>query len=375
MSIIIFLCLGVFTTIDLEYSQYPYVWGSFLWGLGFVYFALNARRSAPKILFCNLAVFLFCFGLLETGAMVYFVDHDKYEYSRPDYFVSDDLLGYAPKKNVRVSVRKYRDDQLLYDATYTINKEGLRIAPPFEGQYCKNSILFFGCSFMFGEGLNDDETMPFLVGELSKAKVYNFGFHGYGPHQMLSEIDHGLVDKIVDCKPKYAVYEAAYFHVGRAAGYFPWDRHGPKYILTREGKVKYAGHFDDSPAKRIIDDILGKSAICKNFIEGRYYVNKVNKKDIETYIAIVIAAKNELQKKFPGLEFHVIYWETDEKKDQMILEGFQKEGIKIHLLSDILLRKSNNWKSDYLTADGHPNFTANKTFADYIVRNVMRNPA
>jgi hypothetical protein len=56
----------------------------------------------------------------------------------------------------------------------------------------------FGCSFTFREGVEDREAMPYLVGELSKYIVYNFGFHGYGAHQMLSALEYGIVDRIVD---------------------------------------------------------------------------------------------------------------------------------------------------------------------------------
>jgi len=326
------------------------------------------KHQTAKIIIYNLAVFLFFWVLLEACAAVFGAKQDTYVYSQKGYYVTDDVLGYAPRKNIRISCQRYHGNRLLYDAIYTINKDGLRISPPFKGHDCNDAILFFGCSFTFGEGLNDNETMPYLVGELSKGKVYNFAFQGYGPHQMLRQVDRGLVAKIVDCRPRYAIYETGFFHVERAAGYYPWDRHGPKYVLTREGTVKYAGHFDDSPVKRFIDGLLAKSAIYRNFIEGRTFINK---KDIETYIAIVVAAKNELQRQYPGLEFHVIYWGPDGEKDRMILDRFRQEGIKIHLMKDILLPKTDDWTAEFLASDGHPNFNANKTFADYIIRHIL----
>ena len=83
-----------------------------------------------RILLCNLAIFLFCFGLLETGATVCHTDHNRFEggYAK-NFEPSDEILGYAPKKDIRVSSREYHDSKLIYDVIYTINKEGLRITP------------------------------------------------------------------------------------------------------------------------------------------------------------------------------------------------------------------------------------------------------
>jgi len=99
------------------------------------------------ILLYNLAIFLFCFGLLEAGATVFHTNPDRFEGEyRHNCVVSDEILGYAPRKNIRVSSLKYHDDKLLYDVTYTFDKEGLRTSSSCEGPGCGDAILFFGCS-------------------------------------------------------------------------------------------------------------------------------------------------------------------------------------------------------------------------------------
>jgi hypothetical protein len=371
MFFIIFVFLVFFTIMDLKYLPSPYIWGALSWGVCCLAYALRATRSTARIVFANLSIFLFCIGLLEAGAAILSSKPDRWVYSQ-DYYNLDDVLGYAPHKNIKVSCQRYRGSRLLYNAAYTINKDGLRISPPVGQAGCRDAILFFGCSFTYGEGLNDNETMPYIVGERSKTQVYNFGFHGYGPHQMLSAIEHGLVDEVIDCQPRYAIYQTGFFHVERAAGYYQWDPHGPKYVLTRDGRVKYAGHFDDKPMKRLMDGLLRQSAIYNTFIASRSWVTK---KDIERFIAIVVTAKNELVEKYPGLEFHVIYWGPAGKDDRMIIARLEKAGIKIHLLRNILVPKTNDWHKEFLAPDGHPSFNANKTFADYIIRNILHKPA
>jgi len=378
MFLIVSSFLAVFTVVNLKYSAHPYIWEGLLSGVCFIYFARNAQSSAAKTLFYNLAVFLLCIGLLEAGASVLRPNHERTEYSQ-NYYDLDDILGFAPKKNTSVSCRKYLDRRLLYDISYTINKDGLRAAPLCRGIGCKNSILFFGCSFTYGEGVNDDETTPFLVGKVSGSKVYNFGFHGYGPHQMLSAIEHGLVEKVVDSSPRYAFYQTAAFHVARASGNSSWDWHGPKYILTADGKIKYDGHFDDPLIIRVRNFLLKKSAIYQNFIAGRCEINQGGRseKDIDRYVAIIKAAKNELQRKFPGLEFYVIYWSWDYStaQDRRIVERLHHAGIEVYYITDILPDFKENPGNYTIPIDGHPNLVANRTIANYIVQHFLQVPA
>lgn len=86
----------------------------------------------------------------------------------------NDILGYAPRSRNTIVSKKYRDEQLLYDVTYTIGDDGLRITPKYELIELNQCVVFFGGSFTFGEGLNDEESMPYLVGKLSKFNTYYF---------------------------------------------------------------------------------------------------------------------------------------------------------------------------------------------------------
>jgi hypothetical protein len=47
---------------------------------------------------------------------------------------------------------------------------------------------------------------------------------------MLAAVEKGLVNKILECVPRHAIYQAGAFQVSRAAGIVPWIRHDPKYV-------------------------------------------------------------------------------------------------------------------------------------------------
>ena len=219
--------------------------------------------------------------------------------------------------------------------------------------------------------------MPYIVGKLSKYNTYNFGFYGYGPHQKLSALEWGMVERIVDRRPKIGIYQVPRTHVLRSAGLSNWDNHGPEYILLPDGTVKFNGHFDDeSPpatrnenaafSSRIIVQ-LNKSYLFKKYIEN---ILPYSDEAIELFIAIIEAAKKEFTGRFPGSDFHVIFWDykPNHRDSKTIREELSSRGIKIHLISSIL-PDFNRQKEQYEISpyDLHPNALAQETIAQYVV--------
>ena len=93
--------------------------------------------------------------------------------------------------------------------------------------------MFFGCSFMFGHGVEDDQTLPYYFVQEARGTFegFNFAGDGWGPHQMLREIETGFVRRVAGT-PELAIYEAIPDHLRRVAGRAPWED-GPKYDLCR----------------------------------------------------------------------------------------------------------------------------------------------
>ncbi len=220
--------------------------------------------------------------------------------------------------------------------------------------------------------------MPYIVGIKSHGtyKIYNFAFHGYGPHQMLSAIEHNLVDTIIDCKPKYAIYQALVIHVDRSAGISFWDDHGPRYILDANGTAQYDGHFDDYHNDTFIRETalnqLHKSYLFNKFVNRQELVSKAN---IDLFAAIVDKAKLLLQESYPGLQFHVILWDKPEIHYNAIINRLKEKNIEIHPIEKILPDYPSG-KSLYELHppyDVHPNTLANEHIADYIISNIFKN--
>lgn len=68
-----------------------------------------------------------------------------------------------------------------HKAIINIGQDGLRVSRPELDKKGKHHTAFFGCSYTFGEGINDDETMVYKLNDKYPNEVFdNYGVSGYG---------------------------------------------------------------------------------------------------------------------------------------------------------------------------------------------------
>lgn len=71
---------------------------------------------------------------------------------------------------------EWRDIQV----SYTLNSQGYR-CPEWSDCNWSDSVLIFGCSYVFGEGISDDHTVAFKLSKLLQTPVINLGACGSSP--------------------------------------------------------------------------------------------------------------------------------------------------------------------------------------------------
>ena len=383
-QIILFAGFLVFSYVAVHHFSYPLIWVSAGWTVFSGAAAMLSRRTLSKAIWINLAFCFFLVGALETYAALSLRARHSAAPEGPqlqttrslDYMDSHAILGYAPRPNSRADVQLNYGTETIYTISYTFDAHGLRIAPPVEPGGCDRCVLFFGGSFTLGEGVADNETLPFQVGLQSRCPVYNFGFHGYGPHQMLAAIEKGMLADIVACQPQAVIYQAVLDHVSRVAGLSSWGADTPRYQISGDGTLQHSGRFSDI-------DGLGdhfRAAWRQTQIYHRFVRNRIraDSDDVELLIAVVAASKRKLKALYPGIAFHIILWDnaSDKKVKQKLYErlytGLAGKGFHIHLASQMLSGYLQN-RSDYELSphDNHPNARAYREMAVYITRNVL----
>jgi hypothetical protein len=359
----------------LRYAPHPFIWIFFLWSAFFVYGAFTGRSTSARIINLNIGVVFLILGAYEAHLWNGGRSQQHEEFT-PGIVSTHAFLGYAPAPSTVVSHRRTHGAEIDFDVIYTIDSTGLRVSPPYDRQNGRGAVLFFGGSFTFGSGVNDEETMPYATGTKTNGEyhVYNFAFRGYGPHQMLSALEHGIVDSVIDEPPKYAIYQAIADHVPRAAGLKSWGMHDPKYVLDDGGKAVYVGSFDEEEGvvlQRLRAEIM-KCHIVEAIVESYRNRHAYDQGNIDLFAAIVSASRDTIETRYEDCEFHVILWGPSATGSDTILETLNKHGIRVHQVGDILPQRSKR-RMEYRVSenDNHPSAVADDLIAEYVVNTII----
>lgn len=346
--------------------------------------AIKVKGPKKKIIIANLiaiplviAISEGTCGLLNLQNALNTETHTTIPYMTPQI---SKYLGYTPIANSVFLVTATQHKKIIYqNAIYTINKDGLRYTPS-SNEKSNQCLLFFGDSFTFGEGLNDDETLPYLVGKKThhKYKIYNFAYSGYGPQQMLSAIEHGIVDKkIKNCKSTTAIYSGLPDHAKRIAGKLPWQKYDPKYSLVNNEAV-YKGSFNGKKVgnSHPINPWLMKAQtivfVHNKIVEQKTVVKESEEAQYEKlYIAILKKTKKLLKQKY-NADFIILLWDFGDSEDfqnYAFQRTLRENSFDYYLMSSILP----NYSYTYLRQDdGHPKTLANEFIADFISKKLSR---
>ena len=375
----------------LQFAPAAFFWLLLTWAAALWAAMLGVRGSWPRAILFNLGIV----ACMLAGIEAYLLTH---EYTprvfSPGFMVPDDALGWAPAKGMQAKAMEFASAGLFHhpvgkitDKMYTIDSNGLRVAPPYRNDDLAGTVLFFGCSYTFGAGLNDDETLPYQVGIQSdgRFRTVNFAFVAYGSTQMLAAIETGMVGRAVDTTPRYAYYVAIPHHVWRAAGRVGWIHHQPRYVMDAKGTPHQAGYFEGrkSLARELgfawpfegplnwVEGKLNKAAIWRRFL---VLDSRITDDDILLYLAMVRRSQELITTRYPGIQFRIILWPgqggsvAQQSTYEKIRDGFLWMGIPVDLVEDILPGYNSDREKFQLSAmDTHPNALANSLLAQYVV--------
>ena len=338
--------------------------------LNYIYF--NAKISENwKVVVFNIAVIMLIFSFIEGWSIFKDRVFDK-KLIGCVLYRPDSVRGYCPRSDQRAPLKCLQNGRVLYDVVYTTNRFGLRVAPhdiqPVQIDSNVRRVLFFGCSFTFGEGVNDNETLPFVFENNSHGKywAYNFGIPGSGPHQMLALLESGTLDHVLEGqRPVAAIYQALSGHIQRVAFkdysralHISW---GPEYFLDSSNKLLLKKKSVTQSSSLL--GILNKSFSFHDFLS--ILSLQKSEADRKLFIEIVKRSKEIFESKYGG-KFYVIYWDWGDWDDQVTIEALRRERIQVIPVSNILEKYKKNIEKYHLE-EGHPNKFAYQILAQYLL--------
>ncbi len=368
----------------------PYLWLLLVWAIVF----LSALKLIPRAKFFWISCVTIIGVLAALEGYSWIAATRVFKDIKTDgstfSWVKNDLLGFSAPKGVALRDVKIYRGKKVFDVVYTMDANGLRISSDHPQDTGMNlpCILFFGDSYTFGWGLNDEDTLPYRVATRvgEKYRVYNLSFETHGAQQMLAELEQGVVSKEVACAPqdvKYIIYSATPDQVRRAGGLRTIDQsHGPHYVLKADGSVVLQGQFGEIHTRaENIRAQLEKSWFYRKMVGGdAIYLRHYNSGDLKLYLAIVDSARNLSKKLYPESEFQVLAWGNDplhKDKDgalrNQMIDGLIKKGLSVRRINDILPGSDDN-KPEYFMGEfsQHPTAADNDRIAEYIVHDILK---
>lgn len=296
-------------------------------------------------------------------------------------FVPDAALGWKLRPASVIRAVRARGAHTIYDARYTIDASGQRVTP--DSNPDGESVLFMGDSFMFGDGLPDNETVPQLFAAKTGRRfhVVNLGVSAYGPHQVLRQIEEGVVDRAIaapggDKRKVRAAF--LYFNddqLPRAAGDKNqewWWRVAPQYERTADG-LRLAGTaaevWDRRGAfERAVAEAVRDSAIAPHIrrVIRAYPQLKLSE-------AIIGCIRQQLRERY-DVELVVIYWSKDPTKfyPTTISWMIERTGAPMMFVPDVMPPLGLTLENALIPEDGHPNVRLNDAIAAELVRRYIR---
>ena len=290
-------------------------------------------------------------------------------YEADSHFAPDPDLGYGsnPNGNMRVASRVVRNKEVVYDVLYSTDEEGRRVTPK-RGDKADTAIFLFGCSITFGEGLNDKETFAWQLGEMlgEKFQVFNYGFHGYGSHQMLALIESGRLDALARrYKHIYAFYLTINGHEYRSAGLSRWDTHGPRYIL-KNGALKYVGKFSETPLPAMLQKVFVHSQVFAQ-VKSAYLRRLALDDALDTHVAIIAKSMHELNTRYHAHALTIIL--PGYTRIEPMLRDIE---VPTLLLAGVMPDYESEHGKYTIKGDGHPNALANMRVAEALSEYILQ---
>lgn len=256
--------------------------------------------------------------------------------------------------------------EFIYNVNYTINQFGHRKTPIDKSKTRNKHIIFFGGSFTFGEGLNDNETIPYYFArQATDYDPYNFGFHGDGPFDILAKAENYQFDKILKHKKGIIVYILLNRHIFRVKGGMRginWRKNRPFYKLV-DGQIRRKGSFlTGRPILTLTLRLLYKSKIFKKLKIGP--ILPATDYDIKLTANTIKTTFNILEDKLPGFESYLLIYPEESKEPdytKKILEYLDGTNITILDYSNLFI---GSYSKYHIVGDGHPSAYSNKVLAE-----------
>ena len=282
------------------------------------------------------------------------------------------VLGFRPKPDSTAVATATFNGQPVYHTTYHIDSEGGRATPKAaEGA---DLYLFLGDSFMFGQGIPDNETLPWVFAEKGDGKVrsLNLSAPGSAPNHLVRAFEAGLLDRYVGQPVKAVIVWIIPAQLARTTGDGSWLGSSPRYELV-DGKLVHTGSFTEYRFSHPIAGLKYYLGELFPFIEAIGEKQR-QQEQLRLFVAMMARLQQYAREKFDA-PLVVVYSWPDEKSrgphgDSAVNQSelvdvivqLRKLGVELVRVDD--LTSGEPIDKLLIPHDGHPTRYTNELIAD-----------
>lgn len=222
----------------------------------------------------------------------------------------------APAHQV-IKAEAQLEGKKIYQVSYHTDAFGRRHTPASGQDLASPFALFFGCSFIWGEGVADDETIPFYFAqERPDFVAYNYGIRGAGPHVLLSMMKASKLEEQIGQKKGLGIYYYVTGHLNRAIGAAQemlYSRDAPYYFLDEQGELKEGGTFlEGRPFLTRLFWLISKSGLLRKLKRNM----PIHRPQHTALVCKIIEGmKQQFLRSFPDSQFVVVIKDDQDGPD------------------------------------------------------------
>ncbi len=290
------------------------------------------------------------------------------------------VLGFRPAPDSTAVAHATFNGEPVYHQTYHIDSESSRVTP--KAPAGADLYLFLGDSFMFGQGIADNETLPWLFATANDGKVrtLNLSAPGNAPNHLVRAFEAGLLDRYVGQKVKAVIVWIIPAQLARTTGDGSWLGSSPRYELV-DGKLVHTGTFTEYRFSHPIDGAKYYLGELFPFIDAIGQKQR-QEQQLKLFVAMMARLQQYAREKF-NAPLVVVYSWPDEKSrgthgDSVIAQSelvdvitqMRKLGIELVRVDD--LTSGQPIDKLLIPHDGHPKAFTNELIAAELKKRLIK---
>jgi len=363
-----------------EFLSYDFVFIFLFFSLFFLLLMIIVKKQAIKLIFLVLFSLFFTFCLVE-----FFLSFNmpRFHFNGPDAHIFNKKLVNIKKiqetcvfdrdRNKHFAFNETDAQKLLnnesyekiYDVTYSLFENGFRYT--CDNNKSEKKYIFLGCSFTFGSGVNDNETLPYYFSKLNNFNnnIINFGLGARGTNTALNILKSNLISKF---ELKYPVKKFIYTLI---------SAHVERNFCLDNFSANDNWLFENNEWKRVKHPLQTiKIFFARSYMFRKIFlplIDKYNKNFYTDYlIENITQMKTIIENKYQS-ELTIIVWPSADDQKNMKLFNWLRNTRDFDIL--FLPKYFDSYEDGYILKDNHPTAKANKEIAQILYNHINKTNA